>query len=217
MDYKKKYIKYKEKYFTLKKEQYILSQVVSITQKGGLEKKIYDIKDKNHLSVIDYSFYQKIKDGLIKYEIINNVLFFKINMPIYHCMSIQNNTLSIAGISIYLNDNFKDEWNVKNIQNMVDSKQIVAKHIIDMPFNDIVEGVLLTDLFDELKLYFSDEIKKNIKKDIFGIIITITEKDTFKLDETSEIEEVPKITINEIYKRYPHLKNTEDDFNIDIL
>jgi hypothetical protein len=96
----------------------------------------------------------------------NNIINFYITTPSYYIMSIHNNTLNIAGTSIYLLDKYNDESNTQKIHDII-KNPIFAKHIIDIPFSKDVNGVKLTDITNILNL-------NNIDKTKIGIIIELS-------------------------------------------
>jgi MFS superfamily sulfate permease-like transporter len=201
MDYKNKYIKYKYKYLNLLKE-YKLSI-------GGNDEKIDNLLEEKLLNinkdigVINFKFINDIINKRITYKIINNMIFFNINTVDYYRMSIQNNTLSIPGKSIYLDNIYNDEWDTGTIHKMFDNKQIIVKHIIDTPFNNNVKGVLLSDLLHYLKL-------TNINTQKFGIIINLTNKNYLeKIEEKKKINENPLINVD-VNSDQLYLDNIED-------
>lgn len=113
-------------------------------------------------------------------------------------MNIRNNTLSLPGISILLVDKFKDEWNIKNIHKLLKNK-IAGKHILFMPYQTKIKGILLKNLIKILNINDNDintnkfivnvEIKDNqiLKKIIkeqnnstYGTINTIIKDSDYK-------------------------------------
>ena len=74
-----------------------------------------------------------------------NILNLNIETEIFYSSNIQNNTLSLSGLSIYLAEKHSDEWDVGKIHKLLENK-IVGKHIISIPYETEVEGILLEDL-----------------------------------------------------------------------
>ena len=122
-----------------------------------------DFSTDNHEVVIEYSFLRNIKKYMVDE---NNIINFYITTPSYYIMSIHNNTLNIAGTSIYLLDKYNDESNTQKIHDII-KNPIFAKHIIDIPFSKDVNGVKLTDITNILNL-------NNIDKTKIGIIIELS-------------------------------------------
>ena len=122
-----------------------------------------DFSTDNREVVIEYSFLRNIKKYMVDE---NNIINFYITTPSYYIMSIHNNTLNIAGTSIYLLDKYNDESNTQKIHDII-KNPIFAKHIIDIPFSKDVNGVKLTDITNILNL-------NNIDKTKIGIIIELS-------------------------------------------
>ena len=219
MDYYKKYIKYKTKYLnfinqkgkgidiksiynnleknllnTTKSNDIIKNNfeknLLNTTKSNDImiEKKILNTQYSNE-GIIEYNFSKKIMDGLIKYKIKDNNIFFIIQISAYNTISIQDNTLSLPGMSIYLYNKYEENWDIDDIQNILENNKIFGKHIIDIPYNMEIEGVLLKDILQKLNL-------KNIDIKKFGLEINITDKDYLdKIKAKGIIENVPSIKL----------------------
>lgn len=209
MDFKNKYFKYKLKYLNLLNE-YKLN--------GGdeqkdiiLEKKLFNTD--TDIGVINFKFIEDIINKRVTYKINNSMIYFIIYVPAFLRSSIKNNTLSIPGTSIYLDNKYDDEYDTVKIHKIIDNKEIIAKHIIDIPYSNKVEGVLLSDLFKYLKL-----TKINTQK--FGIIINLTDKDYLeKIKENNPIQDVPLIKLKNDDLEYTklNLDDSRETFEIDNL
>ena len=240
MDYYKKYIKYKTKYLnfinqkgkgidiksidnnleknllnTTKSNDIIKNNfeknLLNTTKSNDsmIEKKILNTQYSNE-GIIEYNFAKKIMDGLIKYKIKDNNIFFIIQISAYNTISIQDNTLSLPGMSIYLYNKYEENWDIDDIQNILENNKIFGKHIIDTPYNMEIEGVLLKDILQKLNL-------KNIDIKKFGLEINITDKDYLdKIKAKGIIENVPSIKLKFTDEEYEDLNYNEyDSINFD--
>jgi len=209
MDFKNKYIKYKLKYLNLLNE-YKLN--------GGDEEKDTSLEKKSlntesDIGVINFKFIDDIINKRVTYKINNSMIYFIIYVPAFLRSSIKNNTLSIPGTSIYLDNKYDDEYDTAKIHKIIDNKEIIAKHIIDIPYSNKVEGVLLSDLLKYLKL-----TKINTEK--FGIIINLTNKDYLeKIKEKIYVKDVPLIKLKNDDIEYTklNLDDSRETFEIDNL
>lgn len=112
-------------------------------------------------SIIDIELAKKIINGSINISLNkDNFLNLNITSEIYHSINIQNNTLSLPGLSIYLIDKMDNEWDVSKIHDLLKNK-IIGKHTLYMPYQTEIKGVLLEDLIKILDL---NNNKININK-----------------------------------------------------
>jgi hypothetical protein len=131
-----------------------------------IKNKDYDINKVNQV-VIEYTFLKYIYKITIGSD---NIITFYIKIPLNYLISIHNNVLNIPGISILL-DNIEDVDNTyisktNNIFEMYKDGKIMAKHIKESPYSDFVNGVLISEIANELKIKDVDYNNKKICIDI---------------------------------------------------
>jgi hypothetical protein len=135
-------------------------------------------------TIISYNFINLFINNKINYEIDNdNYIVFIIKIFQYNMIDIFENTISLPGLSIILENTIEDELNVKQIYDFILGKKINCLHFIEMPTDNIVDGILLKELLEYLKI-------KNCKINKFKIKV-ILEKDEFyeKLKKEEEVKE----------------------------
>jgi hypothetical protein len=202
-NYKEKYQKYKFKYINLKKnieniggtpppDNYNIDIKQNTNTKIKLLKKnksTYDLSIGD--SIIDFNFAENLINGLVDYTIdIDNVLNINIKSEIYYSMNIYNNTLSIPGLSIYLKNSFDDELDVEKIHKLLENK-IIGKHILFMPFQKKINGILLKDLAEILEL-------KNVNSHEFILNVELVGQDVLlKLKKNIDDSQYGMININD--------------------
>lgn len=131
-----------------------------------IKNKDYDINKVNQV-VIEYTFLKHIYKITIGSD---NIITFYIKIPLNYLISIHNNVLNIPGISILL-DNIENVENTyisktNNIFEMYKDGKIMAKHIKESPYSDFVNGVLISDIANELTINVADYNNKKICIDI---------------------------------------------------
>lgn len=179
-----------------------------------LQNKVSIYNTENDKSIIDKTFAEKIINGSIDFELDNdNILNLNIKTEVYHSINIRNNTLSLPGMSILLVDKIKDEWDVGKIHEFLkDKNKIKGKHILFMPFQTDINGILLEDLLKILDLNnvnsnnnfivnvnlqgqnILNKIMKEQKKSRYGTINTVTNdidyKDIFNYNDNDDYVDI---------------------------
>jgi len=200
--YKEKYLKYKLKYIELKKNSNNkvgngnVGKFNIIQQMNLFKEKISTYSVDLDKTIIDLDFAEKIIKGYINYSVDENILNINIKCPIYYSVNIYNNTLSIPGLSVYLMEHMDDEFNIENIHKLFNNS-IKGKHILFMPSQKEINGILLKDLVEILELH-------SVNSTIFNLNIELVsnkifnhlenEKDTFeyemiKIDNSNEYDD----------------------------
>ena len=113
--------------------------------------------------VINYNFAESIINDNTLINIENGYIIFNIYTHPNYRISLYNNTISFAGLSIILNDNMNTNDNVKIDD--IDNKTFECKHIINIPNSNLVNGVTITQLLKIINM------EKPIKTDKFFIKI----------------------------------------------
>jgi len=201
-NYKEKYLKYKLKYIELKKNSNNkvgngnVGKFNIIQQMNLFKEKISTYSVDLDKTIIDLDFAEKIIKGYINYSVDENILNINIKCPIYYSVNIYNNTLSIPGLSVYLMEHMDDEFNIENIHKLFNNS-IKGKHILFMPSQKEINGILLKDLVEILELH-------SVNSTIFNLNIELVsnkifnhlenEKDTFeyemiKIDNSNEYDD----------------------------
>lgn len=150
-----------------------------------------------NVPVINYSFAEFVINNNKLINIENGFVTFNIYIHPVNRITVYNNTISFAGFSIILSKDMSNNNDIKIDE--INNKTFDCKHIIDMPNNNIVNGITLPNL---LKIM---NIKKSIKTSNFFIKI-------IKIHD--EIFEKLLIKYNkEIDNKYTNYKTNE--YNID--
>ncbi len=150
-----------------------------------------------NVPVINYSFAEFIINNNKLINIENGFVTFNIYIHPVNRITVYNNTISFAGFSIILSKDMSNNNDIKIDE--INNKTFDCKHIIDIPNNNIVNGITLPNL---LKIM---NIKKSIKTSNFFIKI-------IKIHD--EIFEKLLIKYNkEIDNKYTNYKTNE--YNID--
>jgi len=198
MDYKNKYIKYKLKYIKLKDqfggtEDDKLFNVYGTPDYITKKPNKYNIGEKN--SIINYYFAKEILKKTITYEIKDNIIIFNIRLSAYFTIFIQNNRLITPGYVVLLNDKLSDEQNTQKIYDLIKGNIIYAKHILNMPNETEINGILLKDILKELKL-------NDINTEKFGLQFKIINKDVLKDNKPNDIEVEKDPLYDDYYSDY---------------
>jgi hypothetical protein len=198
MDYKNKYIKYKLKYIKLKDqfggtEDDKLFNVYGTPDDITIKPIKYNIGEKN--SIINYYFAKEILKKTITYEIKDNIIIFNIRLSAYFTIFIQNNRLITPGYVVLLNDKLSDEQNTQKIYDLIKGNIIYAKHILNMPNETEINGILLKDILKELKL-------NDINTEKFGLQFKIINKDVLKDNKPNDIEVEKDPLYDDYYSDY---------------
>jgi hypothetical protein len=160
-------------------------------------------------AIINSNFIALLLNDQIKYELAassdnptEQIITFIIDIFPYNRISIYDNTLSLPGLSIKLQEHMDNNIDVPAIRELIKDRLIKSKHVIDMPLNTKVNGILLSNLLELI-----DE--RNINSNEFNI------KVNFAIDPLYEkllAEYKSKMEKNKIDNAE---KNVNDDAGID--
>lgn len=178
--------------------------ILSNKQQSPLLQKTLDIREND--AVIEFNFAVMISQNFIDYEVLDGLLYFNLKVPAFYNKSIYDNTLSLPGISFILDGEYGDEKDTAKIHELLKDSSLICKHVIDIPTNPLVKGVLLNDFIMYMGMPKVNKTKFGIKVELLYMdIIDKLNKEIMK-DEN----EIPDSLFNGVYK--PSDFEQEDNF-----